>query len=313
METKHLTYPLNQLTDQEPISLAIGFFDGVHLGHQAVIQEAISLAQELNVAPAVMTFDPHPREVLGQEAIHRYLTPYQDKLEQFARLGIKKVYVVRFDRNFASLSKEAFVTQFLLPLGVKGVVTGFNFTFGHKAEGKAEDLITLGKGYFHTKIVSPIQQDHGVVSSTRLRQALAGGDVKTARMILGRPYSLEGHVIKGDQRGRLLGFPTANLDLKAPYLVPGRGVYVVKATMDDLSSYGIMNIGVRPTFKDDQPEERLEVHLLGQSGDFYGKKCKVEFCHFLREEKKFPNVEALIAQIEKDRQEAEKWLKSFAQ
>lgn len=312
METIHLTFPINQSTDQEPISLAIGFFDGVHLGHQAVIQEAISLAQELKAAPAVMTFDPHPREVLGQEAIHRYLTPYPDKLEQFARLGIEKVYVVRFDRNFASLSKEAFVTQFLLPLGVKGVVTGFNFTFGHKAEGKAEDLIALGKGHFVTKIVSPIQQDHGVISSTKLRQALAKGDVKTAREILGRPYSLEGYVVKGDQRGRLMGFPTANLDLQASYLVPARGVYVVKAIMDGLSSYGIMNIGVRPTFKNHQPEERLEVHLLGQSGNFYGKKCKVEFCHFLREEKKFPNVEALIAQIEKDRQEAEKWLKSFA-
>jgi riboflavin kinase/FMN adenylyltransferase len=314
METIHLTYPMiDQPTDQEPISLAIGFFDGVHLGHQAVIRKAMDLARELKAVPAVMTFDPHPREVLGQEAIHRYLTPFPDKLEQFARLGVRKVYVVRFDRNFASLSKKEFVTDILLPLGVKGVVTGYNFTFGHKAEGKAEDLTELGKGHFVTEIVSLIQQDQGVISSTRLRRALAEGDVKTARDILGRPYSLEGEVVQGDQRGRLMGFPTANLDLKAPYFVPARGVYVVKATMDEVSSFGIMNIGVRPTFRSDQPSERLEVHLLGQSGNYYGKKCRVEFYHFLREEKRFPSVEALIQQIEKDRQEAEQWLKLFAQ
>ncbi|MGA8942654.1 MAG: bifunctional riboflavin kinase/FAD synthetase [Thermoactinomyces sp.] len=313
MQTIHLMYPLDKSINPEPVSVAIGFFDGVHRGHQAVIREAVLLAEELGVTPAVMTFDPHPREVLGKDSIRRYLTPLPEKLAQFARLGVKKVFVVRFDQHLSALTKEAFVTQFLLPIGVKGVVTGFNFRFGRGAEGKAQDLATLGSGYFQLKIVNPIQHDRIAVSSTRLRQALSEGDMCTARQILGRPYSLEGSVVKGDQRGRLMGYPTANINLQLPYLVPRSGVYIVKAQVDEIFSYGLMNIGVRPTFSDPSPRERLEVHLLERSGNFYGKQIKVCFYHFLREERKFENMDALVKQIERDRLEADQWLKSLVE
>ncbi len=313
METIHIVYPLDKFINAEPVSIAIGFFDGVHRGHQAVINEAVLLAEKLGVAPAVMTFDPHPREVLGKDAIQCYLTPLPEKLAQFARLGIKKAFVVRFDQNLSSLSKEEFVKKFLLPIGAKGVVTGFNFTFGRAAEGKAQDLATLGRGHFKTKIVSPIKHDRIAVSSTRLRQALSEGDMIVARQILGRPYFLEGSVIKGDQRGRLMGYPTANINLELPYLVPRSGVYVVKAEVDGAKSYGLMNIGVRPTFSDPAPHGRLEVHLLERSGNFYGKHIKVCFYHFLREERKFRNMNALVEQIERDRLEADQWLKSLVE
>ncbi|MBA4602091.1 bifunctional riboflavin kinase/FAD synthetase [Thermoactinomyces mirandus] len=313
METIHLMYPLDQSINPESVSLAIGFFDGVHRGHQAVIKEAVSLAEELGVTPAVMTFDPHPREVLGKDSIRRYLTPLSEKLAQFARLGVKKAFVVRFDQNLSALSKEEFVAQFLLPLGAKGVVTGFNFSFGRAAEGKARDLVELGKGHFKTKIIDPIRQNGVAVSSTCLRQALAEGDMHTAWQILGRPYSLAGTVIRGDQRGRLMGYPTANLDLEMPYLVPRSGVYLVKASVDGAESYGLMNIGVRPTFSDPASRERLEVHLLERSGNFYDKQIRVCFYHFLREERKFRNMDALVEQIERDRQEADQWLRSLVE
>ncbi|SFJ23456.1 riboflavin kinase / FMN adenylyltransferase [Thermoflavimicrobium dichotomicum] len=307
MKVTHLSYPLQQQNGQ-PISLAIGFFDGVHRGHQAVIKRAKDLARELGATPAVMTFHPHPREILGQANITRYLTPLSEKLEQFAKLGVQKAYVMQFDLTFAALSKESFVQEVLLPLQVKGVATGFNFTFGRNASGKAEDLARLGKGHFRAEIVHAIQSEGIVISSTRLRQALSDGDVGIAREILGRNYQLEGIVVHGDKRGRLLGFPTANIELEQPFFTPRRGVYIVKAMFDQETAMGIMNIGVRPTFHDPTPRERLEVHLLDRQVDLYGKKMKVEFLHFLREEKKFASMEALSEQIMKDQQAAYEWL-----
>jgi riboflavin kinase/FMN adenylyltransferase len=315
MDTKFLTYPIEEQRSKgaQNIVLAIGYFDGVHLGHQAVIKEAIVLAKELDAVPAVMTFHPHPREVLGQVSINRYLTPLPDKLEQFAKLGVQRTYVIKFDLDFASLNKEDFVEEVLIPLAVKGIVTGFNFTFGRCAAGKASDLPLLGQGRFETRIVEPILFGEIAVSSTRLRQALAAGNVEAAGRILGRPYEIKGEVVTGDQRGRLMGFPTANLNLLEPYIVPKRGVYIVRASVGDEKSYGIMNIGVRPTFSDPVSRERLEVHLLGKNVQLYGQILKVEFLSFIREEKKFPSVDELIKQIQSDREYAENWLKEFVE
>jgi riboflavin kinase/FMN adenylyltransferase len=308
MQTIFLSYPFERLKPETKIVLAIGYFDGVHRGHQAVIREAKSLAEELDALPAVMTFHPHPREVLGQANITRYLTPLPEKLAQFAKLEVAQTYVMKFDLTFASLMKEEFIHQVLVPLGVKGVVTGFNFTFGRHAAGKASDLEVLGEGYFKARIVKPIQSEGVTVSSTHLRQALAEGEMEKAARILGRNYLIEGTVVPGDQRGRLMGFPTANLALKHPFLVPRRGVYVVRAQVGGKTAAGIMNIGVRPTFSDPTPRERLEVHLLGENVDLYGQTMRVEFLHFIREERKFPSVEALIRQIRLDKQTAEEWL-----
>lgn len=314
METILLNYPIEkQASKAQKIVLAIGYFDGVHLGHQAVIKEAVMLAKELDAVPAVMTFHPHPREVLGQAGVNRYLTPLPAKLDQFAKLGVQRTYVIKFDLDFASLKKEDFVEKVLHPLGVKGIVTGFNFTFGRCAAGKASDLPLLARGRFVTRIVEPILSGEIAASSTRLRQALDAGDVEVACRILGRPYELKGKVVTGDQRGRKIGFPTANLDLLDPYLVPKRGVYIVSASVGGEKSYGIMNIGVRPTFADPVPRESLEVHLLGKNVQLYGQILSVEFLSFIREEKKFPSVDELIKQIQSDREYAENWLKEFVE
>ncbi|MFC7442766.1 bifunctional riboflavin kinase/FAD synthetase [Laceyella putida] len=311
MEIIHVTYPFIPQTPDADWVLAIGYFDGVHRGHQAVIQEAIQLAKELDARPAVMTFDPHPREVLGQAKITRYLTPLNEKLEQFAKLGVERTIVMKFDLTFAALSKESFIEEVLLPLGIKGVVTGFNFTFGRKAAGKAADLATLSQGRFATRVVKRIELEEGTVSSTRLRQALAEGDLKLVTRILGRPYSFEGLVVDGDKRGRQIGFPTANLQLTAPYLIPRRGVYVVHVTYDHESAYGLMNIGVRPTFSDPTLREQLEVHLLDKHVDLYGKILRVSCLSFVREEKKFASVDDLIEQIGQDKRHAEEWLEIY--
>lgn len=312
MDTIHVTYPLIPETPTADWVLAIGYFDGVHRGHQAVIKEAIRLAKELDARPAVMTFDPHPREVLGQTEAVRYLTPLEEKLELFAKLGIERVFVMKFDPTFAALSKEAFIEDVLIPLGSKGVVTGFNFTFGHKAAGKAADLASLSKGRFVTRVVNRIELDEGTVSSTRLRQALAEGDLPLVTRALGRPYSFKGFVVDGDKRGRLLGYPTANLQLTASYIIPRRGVYVVRVTYDHESAYGVMNIGVRPTFAGPTPRESLEVHLLDKNSDLYGRVLRVSCLSFLRPEKRFASVDALIDQIGKDKQQAVEWLEIYA-
>ncbi|MBA4494377.1 bifunctional riboflavin kinase/FAD synthetase [Paenactinomyces guangxiensis] len=308
MQTKFLTYPFDQCEPEQHISLAIGYFDGVHRGHQAVIAEAKAVAKEMDAIPAVMTFYPHPREVLGHANITRYLTPLPEKLRQFAKSGVECTYVIKFDLTFAALSQEEFVHKVLVPLGVKGVTVGYNFTFGREASGKASDLERLGKGIYVARVVDPIEAGGIVVSSTRLRQALAQGEMEAAAQILGRNYLIEGKVVPGDRRGRLLGFPTANLALEQPFLTPRRGVYVVKVQYGENQATGIMNIGVRPTFSDPTPRERLEVHLFDREVDLYGQVLRVEFLHFIRDEKKFPSVDALIDQIRSDKKLAEEWL-----
>ncbi|OYD09945.1 bifunctional riboflavin kinase/FAD synthetase [Paludifilum halophilum] len=308
METIRLTYPLRMEPSRPAIALAIGYFDGVHLGHQAVIGRARRFAEDQGIATGVMTFHPHPREVLGKAKMNHYLTPLPEKLNAFEALGVDRTYVMAFDREFASLSKEAFIEEVLAPLNVRGAAVGFNFSFGRGAEGKAEDLVRLGEGKFRVEVTPPIDQNELPLSSTRLRQAVREGRVDIAGQILGRPYALAGEVVHGDRRGRLIGFPTANLRLGEPYMVPDHGVYVVQASWGNTSRYGIMNIGVRPTFDDPTPRLTLEVHLLDTDVDLYGKQLRVEFLHRLRPEVKFDSVDALVDRIRKDEREARAWL-----
>jgi riboflavin kinase / FMN adenylyltransferase len=309
MEIIDLRYPIDpHLADRE-IVLALGYFDGVHLGHQAVIREAQRLAHELGVVFAVMTFDPHPRNVLGKGRVAHYLTPLPEKLRQFSKLGVERTYMIKFDLPFSALSKEQFVEQVLLPLQVRGVTTGFNFTFGHGAAGTVSDLAQLGKGWFQTRVVQPVCTDGVTVSSTYLRTALATGEMERVKRLLGRNYRIVGKVVRGSQRGRRMGFPTANLQLEAAFLLPRRGVYVVQAEMAEGKRAGMLNIGVRPTFAASVLPEQAEVHLFDFAGNLYQQKLSVAFLHFIREEKKFPSVDALIAQIDRDQVEAKRWLR----
>jgi riboflavin kinase / FMN adenylyltransferase len=308
MEIIDLAYPIDPHISDTEIVLALGYFDGVHRGHQAVIHEAKRLAHELGMVFAIMTFDPHPCNVLGKEKIDYYLTPLSEKLRQFVQLGVERTYITKFDIPFSSLSKEQFMDQVLLPLKVRGVTTGFNFTFGCGALGTVADLCRLGEGGFQTRVVQPIRIDGVTVSSTRLRTALATGEMEVAKGLLGRDYSITGKVILGNQRGRRLGFPTANLQLEEAFLLPRRGVYVVHVEMEEGRRPGILNIGVRPTFSSAILQEQAEVHLFDFTGNLYQQSLRVTFLHFIREEKKFPTVDALISQIQQDEAEAKRWL-----
>jgi riboflavin kinase / FMN adenylyltransferase len=297
------------------LSLAIGFFDGVHLGHADVIRRAVAAALARGQTPAVMTFDPHPRVVLGQgDHYHTVLTPLEDKLKLMAGLGVEAAYVIRFDRDFAAVTAERFVGELLVPLGVRSAVVGFDFAFGHRGQGDANALRDYSQGSIDVGVAQPVFYGGEKVSSTRIRDALAKGECDSVSRLLGRPYSIRGKVVHGDARGRQIGFPTANLLPEQPYVIPRPGVYAV--TVDIFNEDGVLeqrkdavlNVGFRPTFEIPRGQLKLEAHLFDYQGDLYGRPLKLTFHSYLREEKKFASVEELKSQIAKDADQARKLL-----
>ena len=302
MQTIHLSYPMKQAKAFAFPSqiLAIGEFDGVHLGHQEVIRRTVQRAKPLDVPAAIMTFHPHPREVLGQAQYVRILTPLEEKLELFSKLGVHHTYVVSFNETFSKVTPERFVDDMLIPLGMETVVVGFDFRFGHKGAGTPDTLCEHGKGRFAVEVVRPFSLNGQKVSSTFVRECLSSGNVDKACALLGRPYRIQGHVVSGRARGRTIGFPTANIELSAPYVLPVNGVYGVNIIIDGVTHNGIMNLGVRPTFEEGETQPSIEVHIFDFDGDIYGKHVTVELLYFLRPEKKFASVEELVGQIRQD-------------
>lgn len=302
MQVVHIRYPVNtaMLKSVCPSVVALGFFDGVHLGHQDLLKETRELAKPLNALPGIMTFEPHPREVLGHGGPFQYVTPLKEKLCQMEHYGMDIAYVVHFNHEFAAVSPRGFVEEVLIPLQIKGAVVGFDYTFGHKAAGKAEDLKRLGEGKMEVRIVKPVNVQGDTVSSTRLRKALQQGDVQTAARFLGRPYRIDGVVEHGAGRGKQIGFPTANIRLTAPYIIPRTGVYAVKVEWRGKTYDGAMSIGFNPTFEDDRQSVSVEVYLLDFSENLYGETIYVSFSRFLRPEQKFATVDELIEQIHED-------------
>ncbi|WP_308639289.1 bifunctional riboflavin kinase/FAD synthetase [Paenibacillus silvisoli] len=288
-----------------PKALAIGHFDGVHRGHQNVIRRAMETARAAGLQGAIMTFHPHPKEVLGQSGQYATsLTPLDEKLERFRRLGVQAVYIVNFDLNFAGITPAEFVDDVLRPLRVKKAVVGFDFTFGAKGAGKPETLWALGEPDIEVEIVDPYMQNGDKVSSTLVREALSEGRPEVAEQLLGEPYLVRGTVVHGEGRGRTIGFPTANIRQEAGYVVPRLGVYAVITEVEGQRLPAVLNIGVKPTFHEKLPEPVMEAHLLDFSGDLYDKPITVRFIAFLRSEKKFGSIDELIAQIRSDAEQA---------
>ncbi|BBI34388.1 bifunctional riboflavin kinase/FAD synthetase [Cohnella abietis] len=293
------------------ISLAIGFFDGVHLGHLEVVRQAVSIAREQGLVPAVMTFNPHPRVVLGHGSQYEtVLTPLSDKLALLSELGVEAAYIIHFDQAFSEVTAEQFVKSFIVPLGVKTTVVGFDFAFGHRGAGNADALRMYGNGEIQVHVVSPVYLDGEKVSSTRIRDRLAEGDSSESSKLLGRPYEIKGLVVHGDARGRLLGFPTANVLPEQPYVIPRSGVYAIDIdVLSDSGSrerryQGVLNVGYRPTFDAPGGALRLEAHLFDFDGDLYGRQLSLTLHSFLRSEKKFESIEQLVGQITSDAAEA---------
>lgn len=277
---------------QTPSVLAIGNFDGIHLGHQALLKKLTQTAQELNLMAAVMTFEPHPREFFTPESAPVRLCSMREKLEFFADAGVERVYVCAFNRHFAKITAEDFMQRILREsINAKAVLVGEDFRFGAKRTGSIENFVQE-----QFNLISLPQVDAGGVrvSSTRVREALADGRLDEAALLLGRSYSISGKVVHGARRGRQLGFPTANVHMRheRPALT---GVYAVK--LDGL--HAVANLGVRPTIAG-VPKLSLEVHVLDFNGDLYDKHVHVEFLHKIRDEMKFDGLDALKAQIAKD-------------
>jgi riboflavin kinase/FMN adenylyltransferase len=286
-------------------SVAIGNFDGVHRGHREVIRVAADHARTLGRPLGVITFEPHPRELLNPQAAPARLTPLRRKAEILRDLGVDHLYVLRFDERLMRVTAADFVTGLLLgELGVAAITTGRDFRFGHKRQGDTGLLAEIAGGRgLPVSAVDPVAAGARVCSSTAIRTALLDGQIADANAMLGYPYQLEGIVRPGDRRGRTIGFPTANIHPLAPRpMLPGIGVYAVRAGLrrdhEVVWRPAVANFGRRPTF--DGKSLLLEVHLLEGGGDLYGERLRVAFLERLRGEEKFAGIDELKAQIAKD-------------
>ncbi len=286
--------------------VAIGVFDGVHLGHQSIITAAVESARASGARPTVVTFYPHPEAVLRPGSEPRSLTLPARKAELLWQMGIEEVVTVHFDRQFAQLLPEAFCSVVLSArLGAKAVMVGENFRFGRHGAGTADDLGAFGRTHgFSVFPVALVKEAGEPISSTRIRSLLEAGEVGLAAELLGRPHRLEGMVVKGAGRGRGLHSPTANLEASAELALPASGVYVTRATLENGGSLGaVTSIGTNPTFEKGK-ELHVETLLLDYEGDLYQRSLKVDFLERLREQRVFDGPEALAEQIRKDIQQA---------
>jgi riboflavin kinase/FMN adenylyltransferase len=299
--TAHIAAPAGRAV--RPSAVALGNFDGVHRGHRAILAQTVDVARRLSLAPVVLSFDPHPAEVLGRGR-PPLLTTLERRAEMVLAAGIEDFDLCTFDAELASWSPERFAEELLArAMGARAVVVGENFRFGAGRAGDFATLVALGARLGFEAVPAVLcGDDNGPFSSTRAREAIAAGDLAEAARVLGRAHEIAGVVVRGDQRGRTIGFPTANLGEVAEMLPP-RGVYAVKVELVRAESHplggGVMNLGVRPTIGGDLAETR-EVHLLDWSGDLYDKTLRVHLIARIRDEQRFASLDALREQIASD-------------
>jgi riboflavin kinase/FMN adenylyltransferase len=296
-------------TQQRPGAVTIGNFDGVHLGHQAMLARLTARSASVGGAPTVLTFEPHPREIFTPDSAPTRLTSLREKLEILRGLGVARVHVCRFTKPFAALSAEDFVRRILVEgLRARYVLVGDDFRFGAKRAGDFALLKQLGEKYgFEAESLHTVEAAGQRASSTAVRDALAAGDMATAAQMLGRPYSISGRVVGGDQLGRKIGYPTANIQLKHNR-PPLTGIFAVRVQgLDQPDWPGVASLGTRPTVHANG-RPTLEVHLFNFDQSIYRRHLRVEFLHKLRDEAKFPSLEALIAQIDEDARQAREML-----
>jgi riboflavin kinase / FMN adenylyltransferase len=285
--------------DLRPSVVALGIFDGVHLGHRTILGSAITRAREAGLEAIACTFEPHPMEVLQPDRAPKPITTLADRLALIAATGVDAAVVLAFTRELAAVEPEAFVKDVLLDrLHAREIVVGYNHRFGRGARGDARLLAALAeRSGFRAHVVPPKTVDGAVVSSSEIRAALGRGDVTTAARDLGRPYAIKGRVTSGAGRGRTLGFPTANIASDLAVLV-ARGVYWGRVHVESRAHAAVVNVGVRPTFG--ETTLAVEAHLLDFTGDIYGQTVRLEFLDRLRDEMRFPSVEELKAQVVRD-------------
>jgi len=290
-----------------PTVVTLGVFDGLHLGHQLIMKTVVDRARAIGAVPTVLTFEPHPRAVLHPESAPPLLQTFDQKIEALGILGIEQTIIIHFDLAFSQVRAEDFLRETIANrLHAKEVYLGRGFAFGHNREGHIELLrrVSSQLGFFADE-VPEVRLRGERIGSTRIRELLLSGQVNLARRMLGRPYGVEGPVVRGDERGKQLGFPTANIEPQNR-VIPRRGVYVTATLIAGQWRRSVTNIGMRPTFGD-AVESSLETHVLNWTGDLYGDVVRVRFLHRLRNEKKFGSVEELKAQIARDVEAAQRY------
>lgn len=295
---------ITNVWDTEPLKdsvITIGTFDGVHLGHRKIIQRLVNSARSQQLVPTVFTFFPHPRMILQPEVAPKQIQTVEEKAHLMEILGVEQLVIQPFDRKFADLPAENFVQQILVEkLRVKKIIVGYDHRFGKNRTADIHDLQHFGEKYgFEVEEISAQEIDDVKVSSTKIRQALADGDIKQANVYLQSSFTLSGKVIHGQKLGKRINFPTANILISESYkLIPKIGVYAVESIIEGKKMFGMMNIGKNPTIEG--KGDSVEVHFFDFQGDLYGKVITLHLIDYIREEQKFSSVEALRMQLEKD-------------
>lgn len=288
-------------TRPAPTVLTVGTFDGVHRGHRAVIDEVRRVARERGLRSMIVTFEPHPLQVVRPQSAPRLLTSSEEKLELLRATGVDEVVTLEFTAELSRFSPKAFVEDILIArFGMRHLVTGYDHGLGRGRSGNVEALRELGRELgFEVDVVPALYIDDAPISSTRIRKALECGDVVSAAVGLGRPFSLRGRVVRGEGRGRELGVPTANLDVQNGHkLLPREGIYAVRARVGERTLDGVLHLGPRPTFAGAAPT--VELHLFDFDGDLYGATVDVAFCGRIRDIVAFPTVERLVVAMRED-------------
>ncbi|MEW6305698.1 MAG: bifunctional riboflavin kinase/FAD synthetase, partial [Verrucomicrobiota bacterium] len=296
MRTLH--QPSELSPEGRKVCVAIGFFDGVHLGHAQVIRQTLSDARQHEALAVVVTFDRHPNTIVAPARVPALIYSRPQRLRAIESLGVDATLLLRFDQAFSQQTGEQFIRGLVSGFGhLHSLCVGGNFVFGHKRSGNVALLKSLGQELkFTVHGLAAVSLDGKVVSSTRIREAIRAGQLDVASQMLGRTYSLAGTVVRGDQLGRKLGFPTANIDT-AGLVLPPNGVYAVHATAGRETRRAVVNIGVRPTLASPEPRLQVEVHLLDFNGDLYGQELEITIVDKIRDEERFASAEALKAQI----------------
>jgi riboflavin kinase/FMN adenylyltransferase len=292
----------NKITRVENTILTVGTFDGIHLGHQKIIKTLVEKSKANNMRELVITFEPHPRKIVGKDNSIKILTTLDEKIELLSKLGVNNLLVINFTKEFSQLTADKFFQNIIIDkIGLKEIIIGHDHKFGKDRNGDEAKVSEIGKDFnFNVTPVEAVKIDSLTISSTLIRNCLLKGNVKDANKYIGRNYSLTGVVVTGDKRGKSLGYPTANIQTdNDDKMLPGIGIYAVKVQWNSLNLKGVMSIGMRPTFKDSN-QIVVEVYIFDFDKNIYGEKLKVEVIERIREEKKFSSVDELIKEIKID-------------
>jgi len=300
-----IIHGLDKINVTSPSVVTVGTFDGVHLGHKKIIDELVSITKNENFTSTLLTFEPHPKAVVQKSSQNKVfiLTNLEEKLHILQKIGLQRVVIIKFTREFSEISYKNFVADVLVnKLLTKSMVVGYDHGFGRDRSGKFHELEKLSKkNNFHLKQIDPFKIAEETISSTLIRKLISEGDVSRAATMLGRHFSINGIIVKGDGRGKKLSFPTVNLAIENhAKIIPYDGVYTVECILDNKTYRGMANIGIKPTFGG--LKKTVEVHIFDFSKDVYGEKIAVNFIKRIRDEKKFDSEHKLIQQLEKDKE-----------